>query len=84
VSVSEGERYYLRLLLLNIPGVESFDDLKTVNNQLCTTFKEVTTLRNLLSDDTEWVNALRDATDYQMPYQLRRLEINNMERINNG
>jgi hypothetical protein len=73
VSVSEGEQYYLRLLLLNIPGAKSFDDLKTVNNQLCTTFKEAATLRNLLSDDTEWANALRDATDYQMPYQLRQL-----------
>lgn len=48
VSVSEGEQYYLRLLLLNIPGAKSFDDLKTVNNQLCTTFKEAATLRNLL------------------------------------
>jgi hypothetical protein len=72
VSISEGERYYLRLLLLNIPEAKIFDDLKTVNNQLCTTFKEAATLRNL-SDDTEWVNALRDATDYQMPYQLRQL-----------
>jgi hypothetical protein len=73
VSVSEGERYFLRLLLLNIPGAKSFDDLKTVNNQLCATFKEAATLRNLLSDDTEWANALKDASDYQMPYQLRQL-----------
>ncbi|GBN32489.1 hypothetical protein AVEN_89336-1 [Araneus ventricosus] len=31
VNLQESERYYLRMLLLRIPGVVSYDDLKTVN-----------------------------------------------------
>lgn len=37
---TEGERYYLRLLLLNIKGPKSYKDLPTINGVCCTTFRE--------------------------------------------
>jgi hypothetical protein len=54
VQPSEGERYYLRILLTHIKGATSFDDLKSINGYVCNTFKEVCILLNLLEDDTEW------------------------------
>lgn len=31
VSPSDGERYYLRLLLLHVNGAKSFEDIRTYN-----------------------------------------------------
>jgi hypothetical protein len=73
VSMNEAERYYLRLLLLNVKGATSFEHLKTVNNVLYETFKEAAIHRNLLADDKEWEEALEEAGSFQMPNQLRQL-----------
>lgn len=43
-----GERYYLRLLLLHVPGPSSFDDLRMVNGRACGTFEEACRARGLL------------------------------------
>ena len=40
VNPSEGERYYLRLLLLNVNAPTSYNDLLTVDNKLCSSFRE--------------------------------------------
>ncbi|CAF3519677.1 unnamed protein product [Rotaria sp. Silwood1] len=48
ISPSDVERYHLRLLLLHTPGACSFDDLKTVDDQVCQTFMEVAKRRGLL------------------------------------
>jgi hypothetical protein len=73
VSLNEPERYYLRLLLLNVRGATSFDFLKTVYNTLYVTFKEAAIQRNLLVDDKEWEDALEEAGSFRMPPQLRQL-----------
>ena len=41
VSATQGELYYMRLLLLNVRGAQSFDMLKSVNGHLYETFKEI-------------------------------------------
>ena len=46
--------YYLRLLLHTVKGPTSFDDLKTVNEQLCSTYREACRLHGLLEDDEHW------------------------------
>ncbi|GBC16016.2 uncharacterized protein LOC112524872 [Rhizophagus irregularis DAOM 181602=DAOM 197198] len=48
VQPSEGERYYLRILLTHVKGATSFDDLKTVNGHMCRNFKEACILLGLL------------------------------------
>nr|XP_016469741.1 PREDICTED: uncharacterized protein LOC107792071 isoform X3 [Nicotiana tabacum]XP_016469742.1 PREDICTED: uncharacterized protein LOC107792071 isoform X3 [Nicotiana tabacum] len=45
---TEGERYYLRLLLMNVRGPKSYEDLRTVNEVRCSTFRESTEKRGLL------------------------------------
>jgi hypothetical protein len=73
VSPSDVEHYHLRLLLLYTPGACSFDDLKTVDGQICQTFMEATKRRGLLRDDTEYERCMSEAVIFQMPQQLRTL-----------
>ncbi len=45
------ECYYLRLLLVNVVGPRSFEDLRTVNGHLCATYHEACEHLGLLEDD---------------------------------
>ncbi|XP_060218953.1 uncharacterized protein LOC132645771 [Lycium barbarum] len=45
----EGERYYLRLLLMNIRGPKSYEDLKTVNGKSYKTFRESVEKKRIVS-----------------------------------
>lgn len=73
VSSKDTERYHLRLLLLHTPGACSFEDLKKVNNEICSTFLEAAKKRGLLRDDTEYERCLSEAALLQMPVQMRTL-----------
>jgi hypothetical protein len=73
VSVSDPERYFLRLILLRVKGATGFKDLRTVNGVYYNTFRETAEALHLLADDTEWEMALEEAAVFKMPYQLRCL-----------
>ena len=73
VRPKDAERYYLRMLLLHVPGATSFDDLRTVDGRTVPTFQEACKLRHLLDDDSEWDPAMTEASAFQMPSQLRVL-----------
>jgi len=73
VSPSDSERFHLRLLLLNVRGPRSFDDLRTVDGTVYSTFKEAAWHRGLLLDDAEYKHCLEEAAGWQMPVQLRQL-----------
>jgi hypothetical protein len=56
---SEGERYFLRILLHHVPGAMSFEDLACTNMHLQhpmqqASFKEACQQGGLLQDDAEW------------------------------
>ncbi|XP_075074469.1 uncharacterized protein LOC142162063 [Nicotiana tabacum] len=70
---TEGERYYLRLLLINVRGPKSYQDLCKVDGNCCSTFREAAEKRGLLHCDNNLVECMSEATNYQMPYSLRRL-----------
>lgn len=61
LSPKEGERYYIRLMLTQIPGAMSFKDLRTVNGEVQSSYKEVSRVMGLLKDDVEWMKAIRKA-----------------------
>ncbi|XP_009622040.1 uncharacterized protein [Nicotiana tomentosiformis] len=69
---TEGERYYLRLLLLNVRGPTSYEDLRTVNGRCYITFREAVEKRELLHSDNSLVDCMIEAASYQLPYSLRR------------
>ncbi|KAK9740788.1 hypothetical protein RND81_03G060200 [Saponaria officinalis] len=73
INPSEGERHYLRLLLKNVRRPLSFDDLLTVNDLRCTTFREPAYRRGLLEADNSIEKCLEEASQYQLPFVLRRL-----------
>ncbi|XP_026410222.1 uncharacterized protein LOC113305391 [Papaver somniferum] len=55
------------------PPEDSFDSLKTVNGQLCPTFKKACIELGLLKHDGEWLPLLEEAADIQTGSQLRKL-----------
>jgi PIF1-like helicase/Helitron helicase-like domain at N-terminus len=64
LSPCSGERYYLRLLLTRIPGPTCFEDLRTVDGQLLSTFKEACRVHGFLEDDGEWVLCFAEAAQF--------------------
>ena len=61
VSPREGEKYYLRTLLLHVPGATSFQNLLNVNGIIHTSFRDACCALGLLADDAEWQRCLDDA-----------------------
>lgn len=73
VSPADAEKFHLRLLLLHVPGARSFNDLRTVNGVACGTFREACIQKHLLADDSEYNTAMNEASNFQMPRQLRSM-----------
>lgn len=73
VDVRSSERFHLRLLLLNVKGAQSYDDLKKADGNEYATFAETCVALGLARDDSEWDNCMQDAAVWRMPRQLRRL-----------
>nr|CAD2199069.1 unnamed protein product [Meloidogyne enterolobii] len=78
VSPAETERYHLRLLLLNVKGATSYDDIRTIKGldlnieTRYATFAEAC-LSSLIRDDEEWKKALEEANSFEMPWKMREL-----------
>lgn len=72
-SPLHGERYYLRLLLLVVPGPTSFEDLRTVNGVVYPTFRAACLAAGLLDDDNEWFQAFDEAVQVATGWALRNL-----------
>ncbi|KAL7585682.1 uncharacterized protein LOC111884514 [Lactuca sativa] len=70
---SEGERYYLRLLLCHITGPTCFEDLYTANGVLHPTFRKTALERGLIETDDNLSQCLEEASLFQFPSTLRRL-----------
>lgn len=73
VHVKDRERYYFRRLLFYVRGPISFDDVRNVDGELCTTYRDACLARNLLADDNEWKSCMDENKDDLMPGQLRHL-----------
>ena len=63
----------MRLLLLNVMGTTSFENLRTVAGTEYATFKEAAIALNLLAGDSTWIITMADAAVFQMPHALRDL-----------
>jgi len=72
VSPTQTELLHLRLLL-TLKGVTSFNDLRTVNGEICQSFSAACLALGLTEDDNEWRRAMNEAVRWTMPRQLRRL-----------
>ncbi|CAF1515752.1 unnamed protein product, partial [Rotaria sordida] len=54
-------------------GPTSFEALRTVNGQICATFREACQLHGLLEDDQQWDANMFEAAAAQSPARLRNL-----------
>nr|GAT43574.1 transcriptional factor B3 [Mycena chlorophos] len=68
-----GERFYMRTLLTVVKGARSFEDLRTYNGTVHSTFLQACLARGLLEDDGEWRQCLQEAGEMQMGTWLRQL-----------
>ncbi|CAH1979203.1 unnamed protein product [Acanthoscelides obtectus] len=73
VHPREGERFYLRQLLLHKTGCRSFEDIRTVHGRTYETFRDAAIAMNLLTDDSIWFTTLQEAIHVQLPRALRRM-----------
>jgi hypothetical protein len=70
---TEGERYYLRLLLNHVTGATCYEDLRTVNGQIMPTFQEAAEKRGLVEEDNTLAECMAEAELFQISSSLRRL-----------
>jgi hypothetical protein len=70
---SEGERFYLHVLLNHVTSATSYADLRIVDGDTLPSFREAVQRRGLLEADDTIDECLNEAAFYQMPSALRRL-----------
>lgn len=73
VHPKQRECFFLRLLLVNVPGPTSFRYLRKVNGTLYDTFFDACRELHLLEDDNHWDLTLADAALSSSPQQIRQL-----------
>ena len=70
---SEGERFYLRVILNHVRGPTSFISIRTVYGVVSPTFRECCEWLGLVEIDSSLDNAVSEAINFQMPCALRRM-----------
>ncbi|XP_061394706.1 ATP-dependent DNA helicase pif1-like, partial [Musca vetustissima] len=61
------------MLLINVRGPTSFENLRTVDGQICATYREACQKLQLLENDDHWETTLAEASATRHPRQLRAL-----------
>ncbi|XP_073283242.1 uncharacterized protein [Primulina huaijiensis] len=70
---SNGEKFFLKSLLLHARKPTSFRDLRTINGRTFTTFREAAQMLGLMENDSTSDMCMEEATAYLMPSALRQL-----------
>ena len=73
---SQGQRWFLRILLNHVQGPTGYLDLLNYEGTQYTCFKERCMAQELLEDDREWDSVLNEAKQVQSASQMRRLFVN--------
>nr|KAJ0204558.1 hypothetical protein LSAT_V11C500286960 [Lactuca sativa] len=64
VHPSDGELFYLRMLLFHQKGCKSYEDVRTIYNKLHPNFHSTCDALGLIGDDKEWLLAFTQASDW--------------------
>ena len=73
LNVHQKELFFLRMLLYNVKGPKSYEDLRTVNGKVCYSFQEACIKLGLFEDDLEIEKCLTEAATVKFPKQFRQL-----------
>lgn len=68
-----GELYYMRMLLAVQRGCTSFESIRTVKGEIHSTYQKACYALGLLSDDKQYIGAIREASELGSGNQLRGL-----------
>ncbi|KAI3705431.1 hypothetical protein L1987_75668 [Smallanthus sonchifolius] len=68
-----GELFYLRLLLGHQKGCYSFASIRTISNVVFPTYRAACEKLGLIGDDSEWVSAFSEASNWGTASELRSL-----------
>ena len=72
---SQGEIYYLCIMLKKKIGPTSYEDLRTVNNVIFNTYRDACYALGLLDDDNEFIDGIKEAYNWAVGVYLRRFFI---------
>ncbi|KAJ3702052.1 hypothetical protein LUZ61_005757 [Rhynchospora tenuis] len=73
VHPNVGELYYLRMLLNIVRGPTSFEEVRTIDGVLYSTYKEACDALGLLDNDNEWLYTLQQVAGSATSQEVRRL-----------
>lgn len=73
VHVRNFECFCLRLLLNNVRGPTSFENIRTVNGVICETFHDACLKLGLLENDQQWDETLKEAAETEFAGKIRTL-----------
>ncbi|CAI9303567.1 unnamed protein product [Lactuca saligna] len=73
VHPTAGELFYLRILLFHQKGCKSFYDIRTVRENIYSTFRDACEALGLTGDDKEWLTAFEEASSWATSSELRSL-----------
>ncbi|XP_058789056.1 uncharacterized protein LOC131663017 [Phymastichus coffea] len=73
ISPAQIKLFHLRLLLLHVKNATCYNDLKTVDNVLYSSFAAACLALGIIEDDDEWNKAMKEAVTWMMPQRLRHL-----------
>jgi len=75
IYIPPGSRdlYYLRILLTIQKCCIDYDNIKTINEIFFETYPEACYALGLLADDKEYIDAMKEVSEFASGYQLRRL-----------
>ncbi|XP_057755480.1 uncharacterized protein LOC130974635 [Arachis stenosperma] len=68
-----GESYYMQLLLNFVRGLTSYEDIRTIDGVLYSTFKDACYACGLLDDDKEYIDAIMEVSHWGSGTYLRKL-----------
>ncbi|XP_071718075.1 uncharacterized protein [Rutidosis leptorrhynchoides] len=68
-----GELFYLRILLNKVKGPTSYEDIRTVDGKVCSTFKNACFEMGLLDDEQEYIDGIKDVSTWESGHFVRNL-----------
>jgi len=73
IPPGSGYLYYLRILLTMQKCCIDYDRIKTIDGKFYEIYQEACYALGLLADDKEYIDAIKEASEFSSGYQLRRL-----------
>lgn len=73
VPPTTGELFYLRMMLTVVKGPTNYEDIRKIGDTQFDTFRDACFAMGFLEDDREYIEAIKEASEWGSGYILRRL-----------